>query len=106
MAEAVPRKVIPSEAIGARIGRRDVKERLRLKVSWGKKKKSRLKCPYQDSNLGRRGFAIPQHDDLTTNLYGPESNSRKYTSGHNSEVADRSFVPALVNGAVCTSVIK
>ena len=35
-------------------------------------KKTPLKCPYQDSNLGRRGIALPQHDDLTTNLYGPK----------------------------------
>ena len=35
-------------------------------------KRNRFKCPYQDSNLGRRGIALPQHDDLTTNLYGPE----------------------------------
>jgi hypothetical protein len=39
-------------------------------------KKDRLQCPYQDSNLGRRGFAFPQHDDLTTNLYGPESEGK------------------------------
>ena len=69
-------------------------------------KENQLKCPYQDSNLGRRGFAIPQHDDLTTNLYGPESNARKYTHDHNREVADRSFVLALVNDAVCTSIVK
>ena len=36
------------------------------------KKGNQLKCPYQDSNLGRRGIAKPQHDDLTTNLYGPK----------------------------------
>ena len=41
----------------------------------GAKKKSLLKCPYQDSNLGRRGIALPQHDDLTTNLYGPKYKS-------------------------------
>ena len=35
-------------------------------------KNNRLECPYQDSNLGRRGIAKPQHDDLTTNLYGPK----------------------------------
>ena len=36
------------------------------------RKKDQLECPYQDSNLGRRGIAKPQHDDLTTNLYGPK----------------------------------
>ena len=44
-----------------------------LEVHDGRKeKKNQSKCPYQDSNLGRRGIALPQHDDLTTNLYGPE----------------------------------
>ena len=70
MADAVPRKVIPSEAIEARITRRSLWTWLRGKTE--EEKNNRLKCPYQDSNLGRRGIALPQHDDLTTNLYGPE----------------------------------
>ena len=38
-------------------------------------KRNQFECPYQDSNLGRRGIAKPQHDDLTTNLYGPKFKS-------------------------------
>ena len=85
LAEVVPKKVIPSETIGARIRIRSWLMLARLWVSAGgmpytggkKEKKGRFKCPYQDSNLGRRGSAIPQHDDLTTNLYGPGSNPKR-----------------------------
>ena len=59
---------------------RDMEEPLKVG-----RKKDRFKCPYQDSNLGRRGFAIPQHDDLTTNLYGPRSDARKCNCGRNSQ---------------------
>ena len=50
-------------------------------VSQGRKK-NQFECPYQDSNLGRRGIAVPQHDDLTTNLYGPKSRAQECIRCH------------------------
>ena len=55
-----------------------------------REKRSQLECPYQDSNLGRRGIAKPQHDDLTTNLYGP-----KYRGAN--EVPEKRQEPCLEN---------